>query len=376
MFEWPIFSWQDFWKQGDANNSEVARNLFFALAGYAGSLFGIFQLYNTARRTRINERDSQTKLEEERNQRFATSAVLLSHEDNSVAMAGIYALERLATEQDAGYSKIVTETLAAFVRDHAALTQEELEINLDREINAPQLTPDSSHDLEISPLAPKIQAAVTALSRIRKSENLSILECEYIDLRRTNLNGLEADNFDLRRWNFAFSNLENADLSNSNLLEAHFYSANLKKADLNHSNLVGADFSFCKLHYTNFSASNMKYTELMHIDTKNTRFDRADMSNSYWSESCLSGATFNCTLLNSADLHEAEDLTQHQLNDAVWSEDLPPKLPSEYEARDFDKSIFYNAHTKKKLILEIFDEDGLYQGYRAKIIKDKNAPST
>ena len=108
-----------------APTAEVIRNALLGLAGLVGGVFGIFQLYNAARRTRIMATDTQTKTEQERNERFVAAANLLKDDDASVRMAGVFALKRLAEEdlkkesfdRTDSYVTTVKDVLAGFIRD-------------------------------------------------------------------------------------------------------------------------------------------------------------------------------------------------------------------------------------------------------------------
>lgn len=64
--DWPAVTSFWFWQK----YSETIRNMLLAAAGFVGAVFGLFQLHNSAKRTRTGAIQAKVGLEGERNERF------------------------------------------------------------------------------------------------------------------------------------------------------------------------------------------------------------------------------------------------------------------------------------------------------------------
>ena len=75
--------------------AELLRNLSFTVAGAVGALFGLFQLHNAARRTRISDDEAATSFQQERNERFVSIANLLASSNPVNQLSGMVAMRKL-----------------------------------------------------------------------------------------------------------------------------------------------------------------------------------------------------------------------------------------------------------------------------------------
>ncbi len=222
------------------------RSLAFAVAGVVGAVFGLFQLQNSATRTRLSGEETRVKQEQERNERFVSSVKLLSDDDPSVRMGGVFALERLALEQDAKYTQTVIEVLSGFVRERTnrsgeiegeraypaaprgekpafAAQNSETEDGEPSDLDAYKKALRSWLDQQIPPTEP-IAAAVKSLALIwrdeqnnKKAPGINFEKAVLTKLPAAKLTKLAAANFDLKRCNFRMARLEGADLFEARL---------------------------------------------------------------------------------------------------------------------------------------------------------------
>ena len=126
-----------------------------------------------------------------------------------------------------------------------------------------------------------------------------------------------------------------ADFKGKNLTQASFKMADISGSDCSGANFSAADmrngdFSFC-----NFKEANLALSRLRHAKLKKTQFVEANLRGVDFSGADMAGATFpdadmaQVVLLEAdlsdADLSQAKNLTQAQINRARWGN--PPSLP-------------------------------------------------
>lgn len=233
--------------------AEILRNLSFTVAGTVGALFGLFQLHNAARRTRISEDDSRTGFEAERNERFVKAAGLLGNDDPAVQMAGVAALERLGLEEGANYADTAIEVLVSFVRN---LTGPEAQARYRAEQGAEATSTPDEHegaeedgDAEVSPGGPDrptepVFAAIRALSRLSHvagQADETARRGRLVDLRSCWLHGLDFPGIPMGKWRLQGANLGGAELGRADLGGANLWRANLGGATLDFIKGVESD---------------------------------------------------------------------------------------------------------------------------------------
>jgi uncharacterized protein YjbI with pentapeptide repeats len=113
-----------------------------------------------------------------------------------------------------------------------------------------------------------------------------------IDLQQANLSHTNLSGAILSKMNLGGADLSHADLSNAKLVQvnlagANLSHANLTGAELQQSDLTGADLSFAQLTNANLQQSILAKTNLMCANLNQANLNRANMSSSD-----ISGATF------------------------------------------------------------------------------------
>jgi hypothetical protein len=116
---WPMLVWGFIYQENSTTNSDILRNIFLGVAAVFGSAFGVYQLYNASRRTRIMSSEARTSITSELNARYAKSVELLESETETVRVGAISALEKLSTEQNGEFSKLVISVLQSYVKEHS-----------------------------------------------------------------------------------------------------------------------------------------------------------------------------------------------------------------------------------------------------------------
>jgi uncharacterized protein YjbI with pentapeptide repeats len=290
--------------------------------------------------------------------RFEASRELKSHEQFAAAveqlvsersdgsartesrLAGVYALERLASESDNEYWPVL-EVLTAYVRENAAWKYAERS-------SSPATSPRPSAD---------IQAVMAVLGRRRllgSTAERRLLDLREVDLRGANLSGghfegctlqgshlehADATRAILTRSNLREASLAGASLSEADLEGASLARANLEGARLNGANLKGADLSGARLHgadlwEANLKGCNLKDADLRGADLSQAMLEGAILWRADLQDAVLAGATLRETHLERANLTGVSGLTWEQGEDAYTDENtiLPLYLLPE-EAR-------------------------------------------
>lgn len=177
--------------------NDVRRTGLQLLAGVVLGLGAVF----TARTLALN-RESQIT------ERFSRAVDQLGHEDTSVQLGGIYALERIARDSARDHGPIM-EILSAYVRVHS---------------------PPEQHDLPGGKRA-EIRAAMTVIGR-RNLANERNQALPPIDLSWT----------DLRDGDWTLGHFEHALFRDARLEGSRLAGAHLDEADLTDAHLDGVSF--------------------------------------------------------------------------------------------------------------------------------------
>ncbi|WP_241003886.1 pentapeptide repeat-containing protein [Magnetospirillum aberrantis] len=138
-----------------------------------------------------------------------------------------------------------------------------------------------------------------------------------------------------KRADFKKMDLAGAGLSGTVLANAGFRDADLSDANLAEARLDGADFRYASLSAADLSAANLGVAQLRHCDLRlanlqGTSLRGADLSGARLGGAKLAGADFKGAILvgcdlSGADLSQVENLTQAQMDKAVF--DAKSKLP-------------------------------------------------
>lgn len=176
--------------------------------------------------------------------RFSKAVEQLGHEQSSVRIGGIYALERIAQDSPRDYWPVM-EVLAVFVREKRLLANDEAHTPI-------------SYDRDA-------QAAIVVIGR-RDSRNdplNKVLYLNHADLRgmaffEDDFSKVRFHRSDLREANFYRANLGQARFWKANLAEANLSKANLREAILEEANLRGANLTDCILTGADLQQANLE----------------------------------------------------------------------------------------------------------------------
>lgn len=219
------------------SSSATVRNLGLVLAGLVALPLAVW-------RGKSADRQAGTAEADLRNKRYQESAAMLGNKVLSVRLAGIYALERLATDHPEQYHIEIMKLLCAFVRDP---TRDKKEADR-RKIR-----------VDVQAAMEAICACHARQSRLEKEAGLRL------DLRGANLTEAILRDSDLSAailGTFDFdprdhgpsSILKGADLRWAILTNAHLYGVDLTDADLQGANLTGAKLMGANISGTVFSS--------------------------------------------------------------------------------------------------------------------------
>ncbi len=269
------------WDQSSIKDwSEIARNFIFVLAGVAAGV-GIWLAW---RRTKALETQAATDTERHITESFTRAIDQLGKDELEIRLGAIYALERIAKSSKKDHWPIM-EILTVYVRENAPWPSRPSRA---KKPDTGSGSSEQREDGEGRKPPADIQAILTVLTR-RNVDYES--ELQELNLSDTDLRGANLEQIDL----------QNAQLSSSNLEEAILYGAKLYKANLFNANLERAILWF----------ANLRESTLIDANLQSAFFGNAD----------LAGAD-----LGGANLEGGEDLTQEQL-DAAFGDDNT-KLPA------------------------------------------------
>ena len=357
--------WQDL-QAGEESLGATLRNAILMIAAAPAALTALW-------RSRVAEHQATTARNTLINDRYQRSAEMLGSEILPARLGGIYALQSLAQEDPNHYHFQIMQLFCSFVRNQKA-DNEGVE-------QTQEWAPQTKED---------IQAIVTAIGG-RSEAGLEIERDTgfKIDLRGANLAYINLSGANLRGANLSRSNLRNAiffepipltpDLAETippsetnkppviHLLasepitptfkgmeerRANLSLANLEQADLSESNLTGVDLSGASLVNAILSDSVIRYADMRKANLIGADLSRAFMSTTDLSGARLTGAnmeraTLSVTNLCGAELfsanlkktdlatsilskengkYHAVGLTQAQLNEAIVGPASRPNL--------------------------------------------------
>jgi hypothetical protein len=184
-------------------------------------------------------------------ERYVEAIKLLSSENLTQQLGGIYALERIMQDSEKD-RRTVIEVLSAFIRDdpvHPVMEEQGEETESSRQRRA------------------AVQAALVALSRRPSAEEMAF------NLEGSDLRGLNAVHLNLRGAYLARARLDGLRGQGVDLRGAYLGRVNLQEADLEDARLEESDLRFANLTRVRFGAAALAGVE--------------------WSGADLTGATLN-----------------------------------------------------------------------------------
>ncbi|MFF9377903.1 pentapeptide repeat-containing protein [Streptomyces griseoluteus] len=233
-------------------------------------------------------------------ERYVEAIKLLSSENLTQRLGGIYSLERIMHDSERDHA-LVIEVLAAFIRD---LSFRDL-------VNAEAQTAAYS-SYRHGAARDDLQAALTVLGRRPTRAEPFDIDLRGVRLPRVNLSGANLSAADLRDAdlsgalmygaNLAGAELEGANLKGTRLAGAQMSGALLIRTDLSH-----ADLSDAKLHAAQLYGAVLSDAQLSGADLSGADFARADMRGANLNGAHLDGAHFVEANLDRAYLVHVRD---------------------------------------------------------------------
>lgn len=211
-------------------------------------------------RTKHRVEDIDIAQQSQITERFVSAVQLLSDDKTASRLGGIYSLERIAEDETKSY-KVVTETLAAFVRDSSSLPEADKPGTRVDYVLATGATPRPEAD---------VQAAITVLGRMTPLPKVAGYDLSYSDLGLVNLEGA----------NFRGVNLQCAELTRASLARACLIDANLIGARLSHADLMKADLEDAKLMNTHLCKAILTQTNLDRANLTDARIEDTNLAQS------------------------------------------------------------------------------------------------
>ena len=210
---------------------------------------------------------------------------LLSDENNAIKrLGGIYALEGVMNTSEQ-YHESVVDSLCAFVRFSTGKSANE------------------------GPPATDVQAALTVIRRRKPGPGKVVLA--HAQLPKAVLDDADLRGADLNGTNLSNSKLLGVDLSDG----ANLVDANLTGAELFSANFSGANMSGAKLNGAQPISANLSGATLIDADLSEVNLNGAN----------LSGAKLDRAILDKADLRDALNLIQGQLDGACGNQTKLPR---------------------------------------------------
>ena len=286
---------------GAESNSTTVRNIGFMIAGVLALVFAVWRGVLAQRQAETAQRQSETSQQGLLNERYQKGAEMLGSEVLPARLGGIYALQQLAEDYPAQYHLRITRLLCGFVR----LSTSNPMIESDPEASGEQ-------DREPKTLRADVQDAMQAI--VARSPAGVALETK---------GGIKLY-------------LNDAHLSDLQLLDGNLAYARLTNANLSRAVLTGADLSFARLRITNLSGARLRGANLSEAD-----FWGANLCGTILRNANISGADF-CGIRSRSSAYRApaRGLTQAQLDEASAYTDNPPYLEGVLDAETGEQLVW------------------------------------
>ncbi len=133
-----------------------------------------------------------------------------------------------------------------------------------------------------------------------------------VDLQQANLSHSNLAGVDLSKMNLGGADLSYANLSNAKLNEVNLTDANLSHANLNGTELQQSDLSRTNLSYANLTSANLQQAILTKANLTCANLNQADLSKSNFAEATISGVTLINTM--TADIVGYDSVTERSVN--------------------------------------------------------------
>lgn len=292
---------------------------------------GLYYTDRNFRQTRIlfehtratDRRQAELTREGQVTERYAKAIEMLSSENLTMQLGGIYSLERIMRDSAKDHSTIV-EVLAAFVRQHAAVKPEDEE---------------SSSALARHELPSHVQSALTVIGRRPGRDETTRIDLTGTDLRGARLRGARLDravlvDARLDGADLVQARLDNTILIGANLERASLRGARLDCAEMYRANLRGADLTDARADDAQITDADLEGARMVAARLDGVVFTGSQLNRANLSDANLRGATlladFTATGLTGADLTNSYGLQATTLEMA--SIDAKTRLPPDIAA--------------------------------------------
>lgn len=152
------------------------------------------------------------------------------------------------------------------------------------------------------------------------AEHVKWLQSKGAEGKRANLEGMDLAGADLSKSVLANATFRGVDLSDATLAESRLDGADLRRAILSAANLCGANLGVASLRHANLTLANLDNAVLRGADLSGATLRGAKVS-----ATDFKGAMMVSTDLRQADLRQADNLTQAQVDKSLC--DMSTRLP-------------------------------------------------
>ena len=314
--------WEDLHSDQESLSATI-RNIGLIVGGIVAMILAVW-------RSTVAERQADTAQQSLLNERYQRAAEMLGSEVLSVRLAGIYALERLATEHPEQYHVQVMKQLCAFVC-HPPAEVASIQENEDGMYGA------SHHTLR--------RADVQEAMKVIGARNEVHINLERLAAYKLDLHGAQLQNQILSELNLSGVQLESANLSG-----AFVFGTNLSSANLFGAVLPGAKFAL-----SNFSKARLQAADLSAVQAIGIDFSDADLSSANLTDANLSGAKLYGTVFMGTNLANAlffengllaEGLTMKQIIFAKADPEGKPPCLDGLEDYETGEMIFWDKRPR------------------------------
>jgi len=325
-----IVWWQWEWvvSSSGESGSTILRNLGLVYGGIIAIWVAVWRGVVADRQAEASKQQAQSSLDQATaalhqaetsqhtllNERYQKGAEMLGSKVLSVRLGGIYALQRLASEEPERYHIQITHLFCTFV-SHPTEDEDYMAALRVIQQKPPQLRED-------------VLAALRAIGTRSKDD----IELEKKEKFSLTLAGASLADANLSGANLTKADLTIATLINTNLLEANLTDTNLSGADLTRANLAGANLLIANLNTAFLTNSVLTNAILINANLLKATLVDADLTGASLVEANLARAVLSGANLTGAYLTQARDLTQRQINQACADPDNPPKLAGAYDS--------------------------------------------
>lgn len=309
---WAFVHFQD--KFPPESKGDWLRGIGFFLAGVGVAPLG---LWLASQRTETLMEQTKNEAKRRITDAFTKAVELLGNTDTAVKQGGIYALGRLALEDEGERPKIL-DILAAYVRQKGAEYHSDIRIReelapagagagADEEKQAGLISAKKSMHIDL-------EAAIAAIRDLRhESVVMRELSPEHgLDLSNTILVNADFSNTMLGRIEFGRIGLARA-------------GAGFSRTELPHANLSDSQFHGCVFENSDLRGANMVNAKFPGSYFRGARLERADMRAATFDGADMQGTSFAEANVRGADFGGAKNLTAEQLSEAEG--DGETKLP-------------------------------------------------